>query len=96
MAILLEEKKKAVSATTLIIIFAVIIAAGLGAYFLFFAPAPVIDIVVPESLRATEELKRVEFDPGAVVNSGAFRNLRPDTSVPSIGNLGRDNPFLSF
>jgi len=96
MAILIEDKKKNLSPLTLILVVMSVGVIGLGVYLLFFSPAPVIDLVIPIPLKVTEELVRVEFDPVKVVNSASFRALRPDTSVSSVGSLGRDNPFLGF
>lgn len=67
-----------------------------GAYALFFAPTPAIEIIVPPTVRSTAELSKVEFDPSSVANSEAFRALRRYVGEPTLGQVGRSNPFIKF
>lgn len=75
---------------------AVILAVGGAAYFLFFTPVPAIEIIVPPAARSIEELSGAHFDPAGVVNSEDFRSLRRYAGQPSIGQIGRPNPFIKF
>lgn len=65
-------------------------------YFLFFAPVPGIEVIAPASVVSTSELSGIEFSPESVVNSDKFRLLRRYTGQASIGQVGRDNPFIKF
>ncbi|NCN53131.1 hypothetical protein GW950_01560 [Candidatus Wolfebacteria bacterium] len=76
-----------------VIIFLIIV---IGAYFLFFAPVPGIDVIAPASVRTTAELSEIEFSPESVVNGEDFRALRKYTGQASIGQVGRINPFIAY
>ena len=78
------------------IVAAVILAIGGAAYFLFFTPVPVIEIIVPPAARSIEELSGAQFDPAGVVNSEDFRSLRRYAGQPSVGQTGRPNPFVKY
>ncbi len=67
-----------------------------GIYFLFFAPTPGIEIVLPGSLQSADKVTAVQIDPSTVLNSREFRSLRSYTGLPGVGQVGRDNPFLPF
>jgi hypothetical protein len=96
MAILLEQQKKKLDwfslGVTSFIVFAIIF----GIYFLFFAPTPGIEIVIPTSLKSADQISAIRVDPSTVLNSREFRSLRSYTGLPSVGQVGRDNPFLPF
>lgn len=96
MAILIQQKKNginwfAISITTFAVAFVVF-----GIYYLFFAPTPGIEIVVPSTLDTASRITSLEVDPSAVLNSRQFRLLRVYTGLPSVGQVGRSNPFLAF
>ena len=95
MALIFKEEKKS-NWKGLMIVAAVILAIGGAAYFLFFAPVPAIEIIVPPAARSVEELSGAIFDPAGVVNSEDFRSLRRYAGQPSIGQIGRPNPFVKF
>lgn len=79
------------------IIIAVIILIVLGTvYFVFFAPTPGFDVIAPPPLQAVGEISRKQINSENVLNSQAFRNLRPYAPSPTIGLVGRTNPFLPF
>ena len=96
MAILIQQNHKkvnwfAISVTGFAVAFVIF-----AIYYLFFAPTPGIEIVVPSTLDTASQITSLEVDPSAVLNSRQFRLLRVYTGLPSVGQLGRANPFLSF
>jgi hypothetical protein len=96
MAILIQQKRNglnwfAIAVTTFAVAFVVF-----GIYYLFFAPTPGIEIVVPTTLDTASRITSVQVDPSAVLNSRPFRLLRVYTGLPSVGQTGRSNPFQSF
>lgn len=95
MALVFEEEKK-FSWKGIAIVAAALAVIGGAVYFLFFTPVPAIEVIVSPSIRSAEELSTVQFDPASVVNSEKFRSLRRYTGQPSIGKIGRVNPFIKF
>lgn len=63
-------------------------------YFLFFAPTPAFEVIVPPPLQTAEKISQLQIDPANVINSSAFRSLRVYAPLPSAGLIGRANPFL--
>lgn len=96
MAIVLKEQKKRVNwFAFLVFIFFLVIIVG-GAYLLFFTPLPGIETLVPTTLKSAAELSQVDFDPAQIIANPTLNKLRQYGNLPSVGNLGRDNPFISF
>ncbi|MDO8429919.1 MAG: hypothetical protein Q7S73_00955 [bacterium] len=95
MAIILEEKKQ-FNWKILITISVIVLIVGGGAWLLFFAPAPAIEIIAPSSARSTSELSNVQLDVSGVITDEKFRSLRRYTGQPSVGQVGRANPFIKF
>jgi len=97
MAIVFEQAKKPVPwVKILFVVFSVVFVAG-GAYYLFFAPTPPIDVVLPEPLERASQISNLQFiDPGEVINDQVFQNLQSYFGSPGVGFLGRQNPFSSF
>lgn len=96
MAITFEEKRKGVNWFAIVVALVIAAVIALAVYFLFFVTPPGIEIVVPKQLESVIEISKIQFDPAAVVNSQAFRSLRSYVGLPSVGQLGRENPFISF
>lgn len=95
MAIEFEEKSKFNwQGALLIIVLALVIVTS--AYFLFFAPVPVIDVIVSPEIESTSEFSNITLDPLGVYNSPEFRALRRYAGQPSTGQLGRENPFIKY
>ena len=96
MAILLEEGEKKLQWKGLAAVLGILLLLVGISYALFFAEAPKIEIVIPQSVRSTSELSQVQFDPASVVNSASFRALRRYVGEQTTGVLGRQNPFIKF
>lgn len=96
MAIILEEEKKSFNWTKLAIVLAVVLALAAAIYFVFFAPTPVFEIIVPPPLESAQKISSFQIDPANVLNSQVFRSLRSYAPLPTVGSLGRPNPFLPF
>jgi len=96
MAVILEQPKRKTNWLALaVFIFLFLVIIG-GGYFLFFAPTPGIEIIAPSQLEELSGLAGAEFDPAKLINDPIFKGLRQYGSLPSVGQLGRDNPFVSF
>jgi hypothetical protein len=96
MAIVIENRKSNFNFFSfLFFIFLFVVVIG-GAYYLFFAPTPGIEIVAPSSLESSEKIADVKFDPSSVIGNPALKNLRQYSAPPEPGDLGRNNPFASF
>ena len=96
MAVFIEEQKKPVNWFNIISLIVILAVIGLGVYFLFFVAPPAIEMIIPPPLETAVEITKAQFDPAVVINSQSFRSLRSYVGLPSVGSLGRDNPFLSF
>ncbi len=97
MAIVFEQKRKPVnwigllSATfgILFLIFAV--------YYLFFAPSPKLEAVLPAPLERASQISELEFiEPTIIINDPNFRKLQNYAGPPGVGTLGRANPFVKL
>lgn len=80
----------------IIIAAVILIAIAAVLYYLFFAPVPGIEVIAPTAVKTAAELSVVEFDPASVVNSNEFRSLRRYAGSPSVGQIGRTNPFIKY
>ena len=96
MAILLEQQKRKMDWFSLGVTAFVIFCIIFGIYFLFLAPTPGIEIVVPLALQSAGKVSSLQVDPSTVLNSREFRSLRSYTGLPGLGVTGRPNPFLPF
>ena len=96
MAILIEQQKRKTNwFGILTFLFLLLVIFG-GGYFLFFSPTPGIEVIIPSSLESAEQLSEVQIDPSALIANPALKKLRMYGGQPSIGTVGRQNPFLGF
>lgn len=97
MAIVFQEQKRTFNWVRLLFfVFVVLFIAG-AAYFLFFAPTPRLDVVLPAPLERASQISSLEFvDPSAVLNSRSFRRLQNYIGPPGVGSLGKPNPFAKL
>ena len=97
MALMMEQKQARGSnwfaVSIFIFIFGIIV---LGGYFLFFSPTPLIDAIAPSGGVTVETISEVKLDSSKVVNDPVLKTFREYGTVPSIGTVGRPNPFASF
>ncbi len=96
MAILIQKQNNKVNWFAIAVVTFAVAFVAFAIYYLFFAPTPGIEIVVPSTLETASQITALEVDPSAVLNSRQFRLLRVYTGLPSVGQLGRANPFLAF
>jgi len=95
MAIVFEQPKKKINWFGIITgVFSVVFLASL-VYYLFFAPTPKIETVLPDALKKTNQISNLQFtDPSPVLSSPEFESLKLYVGPPGTGILGRANPFL--
>ncbi len=79
-----------------VVMVAVILILVLGTYFLFFAPEPFVEIIVPTELEPISKLSKVEFDHSELTNSEVYQSLRQQVPEAVPGPAGRSNPFAPF
>jgi len=97
MAIIFEQSKKSVNWVKILFVVFVVGFLIFVAYYLFFAPSPKLDIVLPDPLQRASQISNIDFvDPGQVLNHQNFKRLQNFVAPPLISNLGRSNPFVSF
>ena len=74
-----------------------VVAILVGAYLLFFGPAPLVDDVgVPSELEDITSLSKIKFNSADFTNSEVFNSLRQHVSEAQPGPAGRGNPFAPF
>ena len=93
MAILVEEEKGRKGAFGVLIIAVIVILLGAATYYLFFAPKPLIEVVIPSKLKTVLKISEDGLNAEAVFNSPIYRSLRPYVDEPVLGEIGRPNPF---
>ncbi len=93
MAILIEEEKRPVNWLAVLIVIFIVAVLGFGTYYLFFAPTPAIEIILPANLQSANKVNNIAADSSTVLTSDAFKSLKNDISGPGIGQTGKANPF---
>lgn len=96
MAIVIEKKESRVNWFALATGISVLLIIGALVYFLFFASAPLIEVVVPITVKEISTISRIDINPGTVLNDAIYKSLKPYIADPTPGTLGRPNPFISF
>ena len=89
-----EESNKSLFGTTMAIL--IIVAVAGGVYMLFFAKAPLIEVVAPPEVETVAELSKVDFSASDLSESAVFSSLRRHVSEAEAGPAGRANPFSPF
>lgn len=97
MALIMQERQSRGVNWFVLFVFAFlfIVVVGGGA-LLFFGPTPLIEVVAPIELQKTTEISEATLDPAKIVNSPILQGFREYGTVPSIGTVGRQNPFVDF
>ncbi len=95
MAIVFEDKQQ--FNWRALIIFIAIVAAVLGtAYFLFFAPSPVVEEIIPSNVKSTTELSTVNLNPNDLLNDKTYQSLKQYGGSTAVPQAGRVNPFIKY
>lgn len=69
---------------------------GTGLYYLFFKKPELIAVVAPGNFKDTQEISKINLDPGQVVGNPRFQALKPRVTPLPPPTPGRPNPFLGF
>ena len=96
MAFQIEAEKRGLKLMRLLGILILFGALGTLTYYLFFAPTPFIETILPPDLETIAQISAVEFDASLVTNSPVYKKLTPKISDPGLGAFGRPNPFLPY
>lgn len=97
MAIVFEKQKSAVNWFALLVFLFLVGFVGFAAYYLFFAPVPKIQAILPPALQDANRFSKLEFiDPSSILQNPSFSRLKQYVTLPGPGRLGRPNPFLPF
>ncbi|PIT92180.1 MAG: hypothetical protein COU08_03795 [Candidatus Harrisonbacteria bacterium CG10_big_fil_rev_8_21_14_0_10_42_17] len=95
MAIVLKKRKRSINWFGLGSVAFVFIFLTVAAYYLFFAPSPKFEAIIPPALLEANDLTNIQFvAPETIINDQKFTRLRPYADDPGVGVLGRPNPFL--
>lgn len=93
MAIIVEEENggrgpfRALAIATVIIILIAI------TYYLFFAPAPLIEVIIPPELQSVSQISETGLNAPEIFNSPVYSSLKQYVAEPEAGEVGRTNPF---
>ncbi len=93
MAILVEEETRKRGVFGVFIVAIIVIFLGAAAYYLFFAPTPFIEVVIPSGLKTVSRISESGLNAPAVFDSPVYKSLRQYAGEPEIGGIGRANPF---
>ena len=94
MAIIIEEEKKGINWFALVSIILVVIIIASAVYYLFFAPVPLIEKIVPTNLQSIQELSNIQLQPGVIINNSKFQILKTYVNQINVGPVGKNNPFV--
>ncbi|HUY69750.1 MAG TPA: hypothetical protein VMU70_01915 [Candidatus Tyrphobacter sp.] len=96
MALILEEEKKESNTFAFIAIAVVAVGFAVGAYLLFFSPAPLVGEILPPSIQTISTISNVKLDVSPIIGSQAYRNLNTSSTLgtPLVGQTGKSNPFI--
>lgn len=94
MAIIIEEEKRKINWFALAVIILIIATIIVATYYLFFAPTPLIERVVPAPLQSLQELSNIRLQPETIVNNPKFQILKRYVNPIEIGSVGKSNPFV--
>ena len=89
-----EEKKR--SRLPYLIGGGVVIVLIILTYYLFFAPAPLAEVVAPPEFESISRVSKVELNPNLITNNQVYQSLRRYVDEPVVGEFGRPNPFAPF
>ncbi len=96
MAILINEegeKKANILRIGLWVLVFVLIA--VGAYYIFFKQAALVEVVSPSAYKNIDPLAKIELNPQQVFSSAAFKSLQSYVPPPAPAVVGREDPFIA-
>ena len=96
MAIFVEQEKNKINFFSLLVIIIFTTGFLFLTYYLFFAPVPLVDVVIRSDLQIISEVAKVDLDVSAVIDSPVFQALKEYVPSPEIREPGRVNPFAQF
>ncbi len=89
----MEEESKGRGPFGILTVILILIILGAGTYYLFFAPAPLIEVIVPSGLQSVSKIPEKGLNAPGIFNSPIYKSLRQYVAEPAIGEIGRTNPF---
>jgi len=93
MAIIIEQEKRKIQWFKILLTLAVIAAILSSTYYLFFAPLPLIEKVLPQNLQSIKDISNIQFKPEDVINNPKFQILKQYANPIVVGSVGKSNPF---
>lgn len=94
MAIIIEQEKRKIGWFKILVILALAVAIISSTYYLFFAPVPLIEKVLPQNLQSIKNISDIKFRPEDVINDPKFQILKQYAAPAETGPVGKSNPFL--
>ena len=96
MSILIEEEKRPIPWFPILIGLLILGAISGATYYLFFAAQPGIEVVLSPALRSVNNIadQLDKFEPSLITTSDEFKALRVYTGPPTVGEIGKANPFM--
>jgi uncharacterized protein involved in outer membrane biogenesis len=95
MAIVIQDKRSGGGLGGLILVAFIIIVVAAAAWYLFFAPRPAFDVIIPAALQKTQTIATFDIDPSSVFDSPQFKVLKKPIIQNGGGTFGRENPFIA-
>jgi len=90
-----EKQRSPLFAISATLVIALVV--GVGAYYLFFSPAPAIEkIIVSQDLQSISQVSKVNIDTQAITESPIYKTLVQKLPALQVSGYGRANPFLPF
>ncbi len=75
---------------------AIVVALLIATYVLFFTTPPQIEVFAPQEVETISRISEIELNPSAIINSPEYKSLTGDIPLPTLGQVGRANPFSRF
>ncbi len=96
MPISLEPEKKPINWIALAVVVVLVVVIVGGAYFLFFAPVPGIEAIIPSEQKLASRISKLELNTQPAVEAFTAGRLKQYAPPLTIGQVGRANPFINF
>ncbi len=96
MPITVEQEKKGMGLMVIIGVVTALLVLGGVTYALFFAQAPLIEVITSPELENLSQISLIELDSSEITESPVYQVLEQKISLPVQGFFGRENPFRHF